>query len=148
MSLELLSENTRALQKQLFWLMRSFDIVKQVGLKPDYSLEELDAFENLSSRFARSIDFLIRKVFRSLDDVEFESQGTLIDVVNHAHKRSFFDTLEQIRRLKDLRNSISHEYLDDMLPNLFDKLLEQTPILIDIIETTLEYIASKHLAQK
>jgi hypothetical protein len=26
----------------------------------------------------------VRKVFRCLDDVEFENQGTLIDVVNHA----------------------------------------------------------------
>lgn len=145
MSLELLKENTMALEKQLFWLKRSFDKVKQIQKQDNFDFDELDAFENLSSRFARSIDFLIRKVFRSIDEAEFENQGTLIDVVNNAHKRSLFDAIEQVRALKDLRNGITHEYLDDHLPSFFRQLLTQTPILITIIENTLLYIAKVHI---
>jgi len=31
----------------------------------------------------------MRKVFRSLDEIEYENQGTLIDVVDNAHKRGY-----------------------------------------------------------
>ncbi len=144
MSLELLKENTKALEKQLFWLKRSFNKVKQTQKQDNFDFDELDAFENLSSRFSRSIDFLIRKVFRSLDEAEFENQGTLIDVVNNAHKRSLFDTVDQVRALKDLRNGITHEYLDDHLPSFFKQLLAQTPILIKMIENTLLYVEKVH----
>ena len=75
----------------------------------------------------------------SNDDVEFESQGTLIDVVNNAHKRELFDDIEQIRTIKDIRNDISHEYIEENLKELFEDVLEYTPILIQIIQTTIKY---------
>ena len=43
--------------------------------------------ENLTSRFSRTIDLIVNKVFRSIDYVELEDSGTLIDVVNRAEKR-------------------------------------------------------------
>ena len=111
MSNEILKNYIEALKKQLSWLKRSFKTCKNIGIKSDYNLDEFDSFEILTGRFSRSIDFLIRKVFRSLDDIEFEDQGTLVDVVNNAHKRSLFNNMEDIRALRDLRNEIVHEYL-------------------------------------
>ncbi|MDF1827345.1 MAG: hypothetical protein P1U39_03605 [Legionellaceae bacterium] len=140
MSLEVLLQNTKSFEKQLSWLQHSFDEASKIGLKAKYSLKEYDSFENLCSRYARTIDFLIRKVFRSLDDVEFETQGTLVDVVNRAHKRGLFDCIEDIRYIKDLRNEISHEYMDDALQRLFEDILKWTPIVLDIADNTLRYI--------
>ncbi|MGE5795603.1 MAG: hypothetical protein ACM34O_08475 [Ignavibacteria bacterium] len=77
MSNEILKRNIDALKKQLNWLDRSFRICKSVGIKQNYTAEEFDNFETLAGRFARSVDFLIRKLFRSIDDIEFETQGTL-----------------------------------------------------------------------
>ena len=139
MSTALLFKNIQALKKQLNWLERSLDICKKIGNKADFTLEELDKFETLTGRFSRSIDFLVRKVFRSLDDIEFESQGTLIDVVNNAHKRGLFKNIEDIGALRDLRNDIVHEYLDEGLKENFSELLELTPKLIEIIKTTINY---------
>ncbi len=139
MSSEILFKNIEALKKQLSWLERSFSICKIIGIKEDYSLEEFENLEILAGRFARSIDFLVRKVFRSLDDVEFEEQGTLIDVVNNAHKRDLFQNIEDIRAIRDLRNEIVHEYLDLKLKDSFSELLELTPILIGIIKNTCNY---------
>jgi uncharacterized protein YjgD (DUF1641 family) len=94
----------------------------------------------LCSRYARTIDFLVRKVFRCLDDVEFENQGTLIDVVNHAHKRGLFEDIESIRQIKDIRNEIVHEYLDEALQSVFSDVLKTVPELIAIGRNTLAYV--------
>jgi hypothetical protein len=139
MSIPLLRENISALKKQLEWLEYSFNKCTVIGLKENYSNEEFDVFETLSSRFARSIDFLVRRVFRSLDDVEFENQGTLIDVVNNAHKRGLFDSEDEIRTLKNIRNDITHEYVDEGLRALFGDIIKHTPDLIRIMKNTIAY---------
>jgi len=139
MSKELLISNLQSLRNQLDWLEHSYSICKNISIKQRYETEEFDAFETLCSRFARSIDFLVRKVFRSVDDVEFENQGTLIDVINNAHKRGLFDSIENIRNLKDLRNDIAHEYLDEGLRELFEEILSNTPELMKIIANTIRY---------
>ena len=102
-------------------------------------MDEFDIYENLCSRFARMTDFLIRKMFRSIDNVEFENQGTLIDTVNNAHKRGLFDSIDSLRQIKDLRNSIAHEYLDDDLQRLFENVVALTPLVIEIALQTSDY---------
>lgn len=139
MSIDNLLANRVLLEKQLFWLNHSFDEVQKIGLKSEYEVSEFDSYENLCSRFSRMIDFLVRKIFRSIDEVEFENQGTLIDTVNHAHKRGLFENIETIRQIKDLRNDIAHEYIDDALQDLFEDIVKQTPLLIKMAEATLKY---------
>ena len=139
MSIDNLLENRILLEKQLFWLNHSFDEVQKVGLKLEYEVSEFDSYENLCSRFSRMIDFLVRKIFRSIDAVEFENQGTLIDTVNHAHKRGLFENIDVVRQIKDLRNEIAHEYIDDALQDLFEDIIKLTPFLIEMAETTLQY---------
>ncbi len=82
----------------------------------------------------------MRKVFRCIDDVEFENQGTLIDVVNHAHKRGLFKDIELIRQIKDIRNDIVHEYLDEALQSVFLDVIKIAPELIAIGLNTLAYV--------
>ncbi len=139
MSIENLFANRVLLEKQLFWLEHSYDETVKIGLKAQYEVEEFDSFENLCSRFSRMIDFLVRKMFRAIDEVEFENQGTLIDTVNRAHKRGLFEDIETIRQIKDMRNAIAHEYIDDALQDLFEEIMELTPELIFIVKTTLIY---------
>jgi hypothetical protein len=139
MSNLLLKKNITSLEKQLKWLQRSYNICKAFDLKKEYSEQEFDDFETLSGRFSRSVDFLVRKVFRSLDDIEFENQGTLIDTVNNSHKRGLFKDMNDIRRIRDIRNEIVHEYLDENLADNFSELLELAPKLIRIIENTIKY---------
>lgn len=139
MTNNLLASNVEALGRQLEWLNRSYVKCRKIGVKKEYSVSDFDKFETLSSRFARSIDFLVRRVFRSLDDVEFESQGSLIDVVNNAYKRGLFESMEEIGQMRDLRNDIVHEYLDEDLSESFAELLEVTPKLIEIVKRTIRY---------
>lgn len=85
---------------------------------------------------SRSIDFLVR----TIDQCEFENQGTLIYVVNNADKRGLFDDIEEIRVMKDVRNTIAHEYVEDDLVDIFEDALLYSEKLISIINNTLGYI--------
>jgi len=80
---------------------------------------------------------LFRKIFRTIDQYEFENQGTLIDVVNNAHKRGLFDDIEEIRVMKVVRNPIAHECVEDDLVYIFEDALLYSEKLISIINNTL-----------
>ena len=136
---KLINDNT-LLEKQLAWIEISFKQCQPIGIKEDYTIEEFGKFETLCSRYSRSIDFLIRKIFRTLDEYEFENQGTLVDVVNNAHKRKLFDSIDELRIMKDVRNTIVHEYIEDELVGVFEEVLEYSEKLIVIINNTLKYI--------
>ncbi len=145
MSIKLLKQNIESLQKQLKWLVRSYELCKSIGLKSAFLESEFDSFETLSGRFARTLDFLVRKVFRSLDDLEFESQGTLVDTVNNALKRNLITDINLFRNMRDLRNEIAHEYLEEELISTFKDLLNLTPYLIEIVNNTIIYANKNHL---
>ena len=128
------------LEKQLSWLEISYNECNIIGIKEIYGVDEFGKFETLCSRYSRGIDFLIRKIFRTLDEYEFENQGTLVDVVNNAHKRNLFENIDELRIMKDIRNTIAHEYIEDELSEVFEDVLEYTTVLISIINNTLQYI--------
>lgn len=138
---EKLQNDKKLLEKQLFWIEISFNECSIIGIKEEYSIEEFGKFETLCSRYSRGIDFLIRKIFRTLDEYEFENQGTLIDTVNNAHKRELFEDIEELRIMKDIRNTIAHEYIEDDLVEVFEEVLEYTAKLITIINNTINYLS-------
>jgi len=142
---EKIKQDRKLLEKQLFWVEISFNECTNIGIKSQYLVEEFGKFETLCARYSRGIDFLIRKLFRTIDEYEFENQGTLVDVVNNAHKRGLFKDIEELRIMKDVRNTIVHEYIEDELVNVFDEVLEYTEKLIVIIKNSLEYIDKKCL---
>lgn len=127
-----LFDTINQLDSAVHWLKRSYTICFGIGVKENYTEEEYDALETLTSRFARVSDIIIQKVFRCIDAVEFENQGTLIDVVNRAHKRGFFESIEKLREIRELRNSIAHEYVQEDLTDTFVDALRFTPELFDI----------------
>ena len=135
----LLQENLEGMRKSLAWLKRSHEKCSRIGVKQRYMEDEFDDFENMVSRYARTLDVIVNKVFRSIDAVELEDGGTLLDVVNRAEKRGIVDSAERVRGLKDLRNDIVHEYETDDLPALFLQTLEAIPELFAIAEGTEKY---------
>jgi uncharacterized protein YutE (UPF0331/DUF86 family) len=128
------------LEKQMRWLELSLSECDDIGIKPHYSVEEFGKFETLCSRYARSIDFLVRKIFRTIDAYEFENQGTLIDVVNRAYKRGLIEDIDELRLMKDIRNTIVHEYIEDELTEVFGEVLEYGKKLLAIMDSTKSYI--------
>ena len=124
-NIEHLRSTIKQFEEALKWLNRSYKICKKHFPEVHYTEEQLDDFEALTARFARSVDMLIHKVFRAMDAVEMVQEGSLIDVVNRAHKRGLFAEVEPIHYMKDLRNAISHEYRDAKLIEIFEEVMKQ-----------------------
>lgn len=140
---KLLNDNLSQLEDLRKWLTHSLEKCKKIGVKDNYSVDELDQWEVFSSRFGRTVDFLIRKAFRSLDVYELEDGGTLIDAINRAHKRGLIHSTDELRAIKELRNLMAHEYTRVELQTVFSAVLKQSPVLLDIIQKTIAY-CEKH----
>ncbi|MFA4922698.1 MAG: HepT-like ribonuclease domain-containing protein [Ignavibacteriaceae bacterium] len=138
-AVKILNENTSLLHDALNWLIRSYTICQKIGVKVEYSEDEFDDMETLSSRFARVTDIVSQKLFRSIDQVELEDKGTLLDAVNRAHQRGLIESVDKMREIRELRNQIVHEYVKADLQNVFIDILEFTPILIKICNNIFEY---------
>lgn len=139
-NIQLLKENLYAMGSAIGWLERSFGICNQIGIKTDYMDEEYDAFETLTGRYSRAIDLIIRKVLRTIDLVEFEQPGTLIDTVNRAERRGFIDNVSDLRVMTDLRNEIAHDYIKSELVETFENTLNQTPRVIALARCIQDYV--------
>jgi len=145
--LEVLRENLNALNLSVEWVKRSHEQTYNIESKEKYSLEEFDKLENLCSRYARTADMLVNKVLRSIDTVESEDIGTIIDIMNRAEKRGIVSSAELLHTVKDLRNNIVHEYKIAEITRFFDDVRKCTPVLLEIIEKVNVYCA-KYLEQK
>jgi hypothetical protein len=142
-SIEILKENLFSLNLSLNRLIFSFEKCGIISIKTVYSDDEFEAFEAMTSRYARTTDMLINKVLRSLDAVEYIDGGTIIDVTYNTEKRGIADA-QELRKLKDLRNLIAHEYVTEKIVRFFNKVLEFTPLLKTVIERLNEY-CSKYI---
>jgi len=130
----ILHDTLKDLEESRHWLQRSYDICTALGIKESYNEEEFDAFETLTGRFARTCDLIIQKGFRSIDKVEFEDRGSLIDALNRAQKRGLIESIDDIRIARDLRNEIVHEYRRAGLQKLFQAVLSRTPDLFALLD--------------
>ena len=140
---QLLREALATLSESLRWLKRSCSICVKIGIKEEYLEEEFDAFETFTGRFARTVDIILQKVLRSIDRVELEDQGTLLDVLNRAHKRGLIDSVDEIRLIRELRNDIVHEYTSGKLADLFADVMSNVPKLLDVAERIDRYCRVK-----
>ncbi len=142
--LELLSKELRLLEDSTVILKHSYGNCKKIGIQEDYVIEDLDQFEAFTSRFARMSDMLIQKVFRSLDRIELEDEGTIRDRINRAEKKGLIESADIFIQIRIVRNDISHEYHVDTLKDIYKKVLEFTPYLFDCTEKVREYCEKRN----
>ncbi len=112
---------------------------QEIGLKNDLTLDELDRFESLTSRFGRLCDILLQKIFRLIDEIDLESPGTLRDRINHAEQKGLIKSAERFIECRTLRNEIAHEYMPENVLAIFEKVLEMTPVLVESVEIVKAY---------
>lgn len=120
-------------------LRYSFDKCTRIGLKQAYQPEELESFESFTGRFARLSDILIQKIFRLIDEIDLETQGTIRDRINRAEKKELIDSSDTFVEIRMVRNDIAHEYLPEAIHETFAKVLELTPALLDSVERVNAY---------
>lgn len=144
--LKLLAEARDELRNSLSWLQRSVQKCSPKDRHHEWTADDYDAFEALTSRFARVSDILLQKFFRALDVVELAEGGTLLDVFLRAEKRGLVESADQFLEIRELRNEISHEYAAEDLAALFEAVLHKSPELIAAVERSMHYADERYLS--
>lgn len=135
----MLAETLSQLDDSAAWLLRSLKRCRKADMKRELTAADLDAFEALTSRYARLSDMILQRLFRGLDALELEDGGTLLDALNRAEKRGLIDAAGDFREIRELRNEIAHEYAQENLLPLFESVLERSPALLEIIRRARNY---------
>lgn len=101
----------------------------------------MDALELLSSRFARLTDFLIQRIFRLIDQIDLETEGTVRDIIHRAEKKLLIDSADEFIEARLLRNKIAHEYAAEVMTEIFLAAVRLVPMLLDATKRVEAYAA-------
>lgn len=111
--------------------------------KETYTQAEFEHLEALTARFARTVDILTQKVFKTLFFLLGEDVGTFLDAANLAEKLGLVAQADDLVTLRTLRNEISHEYATEKLNEIFAETVSLLDTLYSIIEKTKGYARDK-----
>jgi uncharacterized protein YutE (UPF0331/DUF86 family) len=141
-----LAESLKELNRALSHLQYSANSVVQAANIKDLDEESLSRIEAFTSRFARLVDLLTKRVLRSLDQFEMHEPGTLLDIANRAEKRGLIKSVDWLRELRETRNAISHDYAGDRFISILAYCNEELNELINTCQRVEAY-GNKLLAQ-
>ena len=134
-----LKENFTQSDEAAKHLFDSVERCKNFILNNDYSDDQLIELEALTARFARMSDLLMQKVFKTIDEIEGTTPGTVRDRLLQAEKKSIIDNADDFMEIRKVRNRIAHEYEMDALKDIFLFAHKNAHFLIDAIKTAKEY---------
>jgi hypothetical protein len=103
--------------------------------------EQLERLEAMSAGFARLSDLLIQRLFRLIDEIELVGTSTVLDRIYRAEKRGWGQASELIK-IRELRNTIAHEYALDALPEIYSSLITSSSHLLHATQQAKHYANS------
>lgn len=115
-------------------LMHSWEKLSSQKL-PNFTeknLDELEAWEALTSRFARVTDIFVSKYIRLLileQDPGF--RGEIRDVLDKAEKISLISSADTWMSIRELRNKVAHEYTKEDLQKTLQDIIKFTPFVLN-----------------
>jgi uncharacterized protein YutE (UPF0331/DUF86 family) len=98
------------------------------------SEEQLIELDALTSRFARLSDLLIQKIFKTIERLDLETPGTVRDRILQAEKKGLIDNANILFEIREVRNSIAHDYEGDLFKDIVSFAFKNAPVLIDTLE--------------
>ncbi len=135
----LLQSELQLMDKASEYLSYSYKRCQAIAHQESYNIEELDYFESLTSRFARLSDLLIQKIFRLIEQLDLENPGTVRDRINQAEKKGLITNASEFIDIRELRNSIAHEYDPTAMLKIFKDVMHYCPMLFDAIDRIHKY---------
>ena len=127
------------LEKARDILLFSFTKCSEINMTEGLSDEEMESLEALTSRFSRLSDIIIQKVFRTIDILDLEDEGTVRDRINRAEKKGIIKSADDFIDIRILRNEIAHEYKAETIYSIFSKVSKLSPVLLESVNTIMTY---------
>ena len=117
----------------------SFDRCKPFINSHQYTEVELIELEALTSRFAWLSDLLIQKIFKTIDQLDANTPGTVRDRILQAEKKGLVTDSGTLMEIRNVRNTIAHEYESLDLKELFLFIFRHTSVLLEILDNSKKY---------
>jgi hypothetical protein len=140
---QLLIEEFELLKKSTLTFDRSLKKCNAIIGKQEYSFEEMESFDSLTSKFGRTSDIYTQKVLRTIWLLLHEPFVPFIDLLNKAEKLNIIHSADQLIAIRDMRNQIAHEYIPEAITELIPDVIEFGEILFENIRVTERFIASR-----
>jgi hypothetical protein len=129
LKIKLLNEELVLLEQSLKTLFLSVDKCTLLIKKNEYTFEDMESFDSLTSKFGRSSDIYTQKLLRTIWMLLREPHIPFIDMVNKAEKIHLIESADDILEIRDLRNEISHEYNPQAITELVPQVIDYVNIL-------------------
>lgn len=142
--IDLLKEELAFLDQSLVTLMKSVDKCTSLLNKEDYTFEEMESFDSLTSKFGRTSDLFTQKILRTIWILLHEPFVPFIDQANMAEKMYIIDSAEDLIEIRDLRNQITHEYLPEAIYDMMPDVIKMCHLLTSNIEKTKQFISNRN----
>ena len=134
----LLREELLNLEQALPSFERSLAKCASLSPSPRQSFEDEESFDALTSKFARISDIFTQKVLKTFVALLREDAPTFIDRMNLCEKLGVIPSAAQMIAVRDLRNTIAHEYATDDLMEVYRDTVALSPRLIEAISSARE----------
>jgi hypothetical protein len=137
---QMLQNEWQLLDASIETLLLSVEKCKIIGVKHEYSFEEQESFDSLTSKFGRTSDILTQKVIRTTWMLLHESFVPFIDLMNIGEKTGIIRSADEMIGIRDIRNQIAHEYIPDALCELVPEVIELTHQLVDNVNCCANFL--------
>jgi len=141
-STELLKDQLVLMERSRLKLEESAAQCQKITLKVGLDAQQEIAFEALTARFSRLSDYLVQRVFRTLDVIELDDSGSVRDRINRAEKKDWIDSADDFIKIRTMRNIIAHEYSDAEVIEIYKSVMVLMPALFDACERVRRYVDS------
>ena len=140
---KLLRAELESLGRAAASLERSMTKCSLLTPSPRQTFEEEESFDALTSKFARCSDILSQKVLKTLVFLLREEAPTFVDRMNLCEKLGAIASARSLTEIRDLRNTIAHEYAVDDLLELYADVLKLCPQLIEAAKSAELFVESR-----
>ena len=141
---QLIIEEFSHLQQSVNTLLLSVEKCENIGKKENYSFEEMESFDSLTSKFNRTSDLYTQKVLRTIWALLHEPFVPFIDLLNKSERLQIIDEAESLLAIRDLRNQIAHEYIPEAITGLIPEVIGYCQALINNIDKTRAFIRNRN----
>ncbi len=105
----------------------------------EFKEEQLIELEALTARFARVSDLLIQKIFKTIDKLDANAPGTVRDRIKQAEKSGIIEDADTLLEIRNVRNTIAHEYEALDTKEMFLFVFRHSSLLIEILKNAQQY---------
>jgi hypothetical protein len=141
--MQLLQSEWLLLDASIETLIQSIEKCRSIGIKSEYSFEEQESFDSLTSKFNRTSDLFTQKIIRTTWMLLHEPYAPFIDMMNICEKIRMICSADQLIGIRDMRNQIAHEYIPEALRDLVPEVIELTIELIENINCCRNFLTER-----